>query len=186
MISILLDGPWNSGYESKNVTSQCSWVSVQKTFVGFRWRSSMRKLTLCCFATTALLALPLSVQAAPAGAMPGVAGLHSTLGGSRVILVAEEQKSGDTAQPTGDTQPTGDKTTDNKDGGAKKTTTPKKKSARRKHSQPSKKQVMQKVKQYQQYVPKEYQGYIQQGAGGAGGAGGGAGGAGGGYGGYTR
>jgi hypothetical protein len=144
----------------------------------------MRKLTLCCFATTALLALPLSVQAAPTGAMPRAADLQSTPGESRVILVAEEQKPGDTAKPAGDTQPTGDKTTgDTKDtGGKKATTTTKKKTARHKKSQPSKKQVMQKIKQYQQYVPKEYQGYIQQGTGGAGGGGGNYGG----YGGYTR
>jgi hypothetical protein len=138
----------------------------------------MRKLTLCCFATTALLALPLSVQASPAGVMAHAVGMHSAPGAGHVILVADDQKPDEQNQSAGDNKPTSDQKTTTS---TKKSTT-KKKSAHKK-STPSKKQVMKQIKQY---VPKEYQGYLQQGAGGAGGAGaaGAGGGAGGGYGGY--
>ena len=135
----------------------------------------MRKLTLCCFATTALLALPLSVQASPVGVMAHAAGLHSALGAGHVILVAEDQKPDDANQSAGDKKPSDDQ----KDTATKKTT-PKKRTVHKKTT-PSKKKVMNQIKQY---VPKEYQGYLQGGAGGAGAAG--AGGAGGGYGGYGR
>jgi len=136
----------------------------------------MRKLTLCCFATTALLALPLTVQASPAGVMTHAAGLHPALGAGHVILVADDQKPADPNQSAGDNKPTGDR---------KETATNKPKSKRKSARQktPSKNQIMKQIKQH---VPKEYQGYLQQGAGGAGAGGAGAGGAGGGYGGYGR
>jgi hypothetical protein len=52
----------------------------------------MLKLTACCIATTALLALTLFVQASPASAMAGTAGLHSAIGAGPVILVQDGVK----------------------------------------------------------------------------------------------
>jgi hypothetical protein len=50
----------------------------------------MRKLTSCCIATTALLALTLSAHASPGSTMARAASLYSALGVGPVILVVDE------------------------------------------------------------------------------------------------
>src|ERR1039457_3524964 len=50
----------------------------------------MRKLTSCCIATTALLALTLSAHASPGSTVARAASLYSALGVGPVILVVDE------------------------------------------------------------------------------------------------
>ena len=55
----------------------------------------MRKLTLYCIATTALLALALSAHASPGSAIARAAGLNSASGVGPVILVSDDKKATD-------------------------------------------------------------------------------------------
>jgi hypothetical protein len=103
----------------------------------------MRKLTSCCIATMAVLALTLSAHASPGSAVAGAAGLYSALGVGPVILVADD-----------------DNDKKNADSDKKKEAPPKK----------APKSKEQNVKQQiQKNVPAEYQQYLPSGMGGGGG-----------------
>lgn len=126
----------------------------------------MPKLTSCCVATMALLALTLSAHAWPDSAMARAAGLYSAAGAGPIILIADESKAGDDKKAvekrSADEKKAGDekKPVEGKAGDEKKSADNQKKTRRERNV--SKREIMRKVRRY---LPSEYHDYIDQGGG---------------------
>jgi hypothetical protein len=147
----------------------------------------MRNLASYCIATTALLALTLSSHASPGSSAR--ASLNFTSGFDPFILAADEPKAGDEKKTADEKKPADEKKSDEKKAADDKMGDDKKAAEDKKGAEPkkaadeakpadekktaetkkkrsertvSKREIMRHIRQY---VPEEYQGYIQEGRG---------------------